>query len=486
MEEMDRSEYSKDWQLSEVTPYLLKYYFKNKPTTNRELREAFWRLMGKNIRFYEKGPLRWTDKPSGVPSQIHSRCVKPGYLRVVDDSGIVEAYEQDRYTYQLGPGADKIISKFEKKRFGRRYGKELIDEEIRKFLGEPRKEDNEVLSEESQRPIEPEGYGMDSNDVTEKFREFKEKGYIEFITFHPSYSYEEFMEGITVHTEKEGEPTDDLHYVLKSGIFKTMCKRALASAVEMKSDITDGVEWKTQIDGTPWEDVYDEYCSKRSEATVNFNSAQKYVLIIDEINRGDISKIFGELVTLLEKDKRLGAENELTATLPYSRDTFGVPPNLYIIGTMNTADRSIALLDVALRRRFGFKEMTPDFSILEEHIEKNKATLEKGGVYDLLLESIEALETINQRICQDRAIGRDKQIGHSYLFHVTTSHELIMAWQYEILPLLEEYCYGNYGKVNEILFNDETDSKWIEKEKGILGFKNKEGLKEFIEKNKPS
>jgi 5-methylcytosine-specific restriction protein B len=312
------------------------------------------------------------------------------------------------------------------------------------------------------------------DEINEKFKEFKERGYIEFITFHPSYCYEEFMEGITVHTEKEGEPTENIQYKLKSGIFKTLCKRALGSAIGF-----DNVE----VDNKTWKEVYEAYIEKSKNEEIDFESAQRYVLIIDEINRGDISKIFGELITLLEKDKRLGAKNELTAMLPYSNDTLGVPPNLYIIGTMNTADRSIALLDVALRRRFAFKEMKPDFSILEEeHIEKNKEKLEESGVYKLLQKSKKALEEINSKICMEKSIGRDKQIGHSFLFHVETPSELIMAWQNEILPLLEEYCYSNYSKINKILFNKEDDSDWIKRIDGIIGFDDIEELESFLEK----
>ncbi len=313
------------------------------------------------------------------------------------------------------------------------------------------------------------------DEINKKFKEFKEKGFIEFITFHPSYCYEEFMEGITVHTEREGEPTKNVQYKLKSGIFKLMCKRALGSAVGL--DIGE-------IDKNTWNEVYKAYLVKETEKKIDFRSAQKHVLIIDEINRGDISKIFGELITLLEKDKRLGAKNELTAKLPYSNDIFGVPPNLYIIGTMNTADRSIALLDVALRRRFGFIEMKPDFSILqEEYIEKKKEKLQKNGVYEHLIDSKRALEQkINPRICEDRSIGRDKQIGHSFLFYVQTPSKLMMVWQYEILPLLDEYCYGNYAKMNKILFDNEEDSNWAKRNEGIVGFNNIDELKSFLEK----
>jgi len=334
---------------------------------------------------------------------------------------------------------------------------------------------------------------MDDKEISEKFRQLKRGGYLDFITFHPSYSYEEFIEGITVRTEENTSTTSDAKYILKSGIFKNMCKRALAGALPFEKRSVDGnkwkakvgtEEWKENIDKTKWKEIYEKYLELGEDGPSIFEDAPRFVLIIDEINRGDISKIFGELITLIERDKRLGQENELTATLPYSNDTFGVPPNLYIIGTMNTADRSIALVDVALRRRFGFEEMIPDFEILQEHIEKNKNNFDKE-VNDLLQMSITALEKINQNICEDRSIGRDKQIGHSYLFNVTTDSDLIMVWQHEILPLLEEYFYADYGKINDILFGNSEDSEWIKKKEGIVGFKDIEDLRRFIEKINP-
>ena len=311
-----------------------------------------------------------------------------------------------------------------------------------------------------------------SNDISKKFKEFKEEGYLDFITFHPSYSYEEFIEGITVHTEKEGVATKNIQYKLKSGIFKSICKRALGSAIGLA---------KNDVENKTWNEVYLEYLEKTKEEKIDFDSAKKHILIIDEINRGDMSKIFGELITLLENDKRLGGKNELSATLPYSNDTFGVPPNVYIIGTMNTADRSIALLDVALRRRFGFEEMTPNFDIVQDYLDDNKVNLENKEVYELLFESKKALEKINERICDDRSIGRDKQIGHSYLLQVQTIPELMMAWQNEILPLLEEYCYGNYDKINTILFKKDGDSNWIKMKEGIKGFEATNDLETLIE-----
>jgi|TARA_B100001964_G_scaffold97307_1_gene108892 5-methylcytosine-specific restriction protein B len=297
---------------------------------------------------------------------------------------------------------------------------------------------------------------LSNEEYTEEFNRVRDEGKVEFITFHPSYSYEEFIEGITVDTESESLKSGNLGYVLKEGIFKKICKRALAAVIGMS--INEANEKK-------WIKVYNEYLTRKDEA--DFTDATKFVLIIDEINRGDMAKIFGELITLLETDKRLKAENELIVTLPASGDFFGVPPNIYIIATMNTADRSIALLDVALRRRFGFIEMNPDYEVLEkECIAKNKDNLEKEGIYELMVNSKESIKIINERISGDKAIGRDRQIGHSFFFNVSSKTELLLVWKYEILPLLEEYCYSNYTKINNILFEKE-DTKWINEAEGI-------------------
>ena len=292
---------------------------------------------------------------------------------------------------------------------------------------------------------------------SKEYDDYAKNGRIEFITFHPSYSYEEFIEGITVDIGNENKPSKRINYILKPGIFKKLCKRALGTAIGLNLEETKSKTWK---------EIYEEYRPQMD--TVDFKTAPKFVLIIDEINRGDIAKIFGELITLVESDKRIGASNEIIVTLPTSGDKFGVPKNLYIIATMNTADRSIALLDVALRRRFGFIEMNPDFDVLEEeHVERNKKILLKNGVFDLLKKSIFSIKKINKEICDDKSIGRDKQIGHSFLFKVFTVDDLILVWRYEIFPLLEEYCYSDYTKINRMLFGKDTVTEWISEAEGI-------------------
>lgn len=182
--------------------------------------------------------------------------------------------------------------------------------------------------------------------------------------------------------------------------------------------------------------------------TGNINSAEEkpYILIIDEINRGDVSKIFGELITLIEEDKRIGNKYQMKITLPYSKESFGVPNNLYIIGTMNTADRSIALLDTALRRRFDFEEIMPRSALLNNKVVEGT---------NINLQTL--LTRINERITNK--YDRDHQIGHSYLMGVNTKEQLERAYKNRILPLLNEYFYNESKTVAEILNCSEDELK---------------------------
>ena len=168
----------------------------------------------------------------------------------------------------------------------------------------------------------------------------------------------------------------------------------------------------------------------------DYEELKNHVLIIDEINRGNVSAIFGELITLLEEDKREGNQEHTEAFLPYSGKKFSVPNNIYIIGTMNTADRSVEALDTALRRRFSFVEMQPKPEILSD--EKYK---------DVDLSKL--LETINQRI--EVLIDKDHQIGHSYFIGIEDLNGLKRAFKDKIIPLLEEYFYGDFGKIGLVL-----------------------------------
>ncbi len=401
------------------------------------------------------------------------------------------------------------------------------------------------------------------NELKTEFDKLKQQGQIEFVTFHQSYSYEEFVEGIKPDLENGKE----LRYKLQNGIFKTICNNAkelletkvkynfnkdnisvykilipdeslFAYCIEndcvainwgndidisncdsqeeiiakipedfesrkqcisqlnlfklwidndlksgkdvivvipgsmntikgiakitgdyfYNSDIENGhqqrkVDWIRKNINISSDNIYN---SKFVSPTItgmfndkinwdtflnlinnkNNSKSSNAVLVIDEINRGDISKIFGELITLIEEDKRIGKEHQMTVTLPYSRETFGVPNNLYIIGTMNTADRSIALLDTALRRRFDFEEMMP------------KPELLRGkDIEGVDLEQL--LTKINDRIKNE--YDRDHQIGHSYLMGVKNKEQLERAYKNRILPLLNEYFYNDIDSVAKIL-----------------------------------
>ena len=182
-----------------------------------------------------------------------------------------------------------------------------------------------------------------------------------------------------------------------------------------------------------------------SVKTPKKTGADKYVLIIDEINRGNISAIFGELITLIEPDKRKGEAEELSAILPYSKIPFSVPKNLYIIGTMNTADRSVEALDTALRRRFSFEEMLPKPELL-----KDKGENESGKVSEINLE--ELLKTINERI--EALVDRDHTIGHAFFMEVDSLDSLRNVFANKVIPLLQEYFYGDYAKMEMVIGSD--------------------------------
>ena len=390
---------------------------------------------------------------------------------------------------------------------------------------------------------------MKYDDVLAKFRELKDNGRIEFTTFHQSYGYEEFIEGIKpiMVSTSDGEYSKDVKYDIIPGVFKEFCTEAAKKIVETKGfDISDDASiWKVTIRSEVRQDCFDnnrvridwnfdtdgangfvndmvagdiiistygnrkringiavitddEAYELKTEAdkttrdvkwlaknidlditdinegkilhrmtvarvpkmkisdivelarkvnnnlagTVIKDNKKPYVFIIDEINRGNISKIFGELITLIEETKRAGADEAMEVTLPYSGDTFSVPKNVYILGTMNTADRSIALMDTALRRRFDFIEMMPDTNVL-----KNIGADKVDG-----LDVAAMLDTINDRI--KFLYDREHTIGHAFftgLKDSPTVEKLATIFSKSVIPLLQEYFYEDYQKIQFVL-----------------------------------
>ncbi|RDU70946.1 AAA family ATPase [Helicobacter brantae] len=384
------------------------------------------------------------------------------------------------------------------------------------------------------------------------FEEYKAKERIEFVTFHQSYGYEEFVEGIKPITDKNG----DISYEVTNGIFKELCRKAqepiltnqkLVKELEeaynnfvsqlyvyptsllspkyiderptkssLEGLIGNGEKIGTSKSGTDkakfyyltdssgtirvladtekpspiplscnefiysycrglkgtrfsyysvFDEILNDFRLKREdiqkELAGQIQNTQPYILIIDEINRGNISKIFGELITLIEPSKRIGASEELKVKLPYSGTSdeplFGVPSNLYIIGTMNTADRSITSLDTALRRRFEFVEMMPKPSELEG-LEVQGTDIELGKM----------LEQINKRI--EFLYDREKTIGHAFFLSECkegessiTLEQLKGIFQNKIIPLLQEYFYNDYALIQAVLNSNRMIEKKEEK-----------------------
>jgi len=262
-------------------------------------------------------------------------------------------------------------------------------------------------------------------------------GNCQFVTFHPSFGYEDFIEGLRPTINEDNQ----IIYDVEDGIFKRFSRDAFNVLMKRAE-----IEKQWMIHGS----IPELSPEEKRQLLTNAHEVPFY-LVIDEINRGDISRIFGELITLLEADKRYGEANEITTTLPYSKTSFAIPPNLYLIGTMNTADKSIALVDTALRRRFGFIEMMPDYELL--HRLFAGVSDEAKSVADL---ATSLLEEINTRI--RNRYDRDHQIGHSYLVPLKdakTRDEAVdmlqSAWYYEILPLLQEYFYDSPKKLHEVI-----------------------------------
>lgn len=258
------------------------------------------------------------------------------------------------------------------------------------------KDENSVwtIDETVLKEVQPDFFELLNDYKKEPLQPILEKRY-ELVTFHQSYSYEEFVEGLKPVLSESKENSGQLQYHIADGKLKQLAKRA------------------------------------RKEPE------KKFALFIDEINRGNLSKILGELITLIEPDKRSHHKDSISVKLLYSNEDFSLPANLYIIGTMNTADRSIALMDTALRRRFHFVEVMPDASL--EVLDKKIQGIHLGQL----------LATMNQRI--EFLYDRDHTIGHSYFIGIKDYPTLCTIFQNKIIPLLKEYFYDDWEKIQLVL-----------------------------------
>ncbi len=409
------------------------------------------------------------------------------------------------------------------------------------------------------------GENLESRDEKKaKFDEYVKNGQIVFTTFHQSYGYEEFVEGIKPIIDND-ENSQEVKYDVKDGIFKELCKKALENRDDIESFnfYINDLKEKTKEDannpekyfqlpntkysiqyrgGKTFRIKFDDMSKNHKDYPVSIDNIEKlyktsnideiynsayvkailnylksqglkdykekdekinlpYIIIIDEINRGNVSKIFGELITLIEPSKRLGNEEALELTLPYSGEKFGVPKNVYIIGTMNTADRSITSLDTALRRRFEFVEMMPNSDLLNnvfickdvENPNEDEDYLgddAKTEGYAEILQNI--LISINKRI--EFLLDREKTIGHAFFmseavkfnknnwikpdeyeedWYVLSISKLKKVFQNKIIPLLQEYFYNDYALINEVLNHngmikeDKKDDKYLQKIKNL-------------------
>ncbi|ECL3402349.1 AAA family ATPase [Campylobacter jejuni] len=408
------------------------------------------------------------------------------------------------------------------------------------------------------------GENLESRDEKKaKFDEYVKNGQIVFTTFHQSYGYEEFVEGIK--PSLNSDENSQINYKVKDGIFKELCKKALENRDDIESFnfYINDLKEKTKEDannpekyfqlpntkysiqyrgGKTFRIKFDDMSKNHKDYPVSIDNIEKlyktsnideiynsayvkailnylksqglkdykekdekinlpYIIIIDEINRGNVSKIFGELITLIEPSKRIGEKEELKVTLPYSGEEFGVPKNVYIIGTMNTADRSITSLDTALRRRFEFVEMMPNSDLLNnvfickdvENPNEDEDYLgddAKTEGYAEILQNI--LISINKRI--EFLLDREKTIGHAFFmseavkfnknnwikpdeyeedWYVLSISKLKKVFQNKIIPLLQEYFYNDYALINEVLndngmiFEDKKDDKYLQKIKNL-------------------
>lgn len=322
-------------------------------------------------------------------------------------------------------------------------------------------------------------------ELKKRYKELQKEGRVEFTTFHQSLDYEEFVEGLKPDTDSLNDK--EMRFVVKSGIFKRICQAASATTTSnlkeaynsfaedvvnyddiYKINMPNGSMFGVTINGKGnlslytgkdfklngtltyeniekffygadlgywkcyFKGIIDVLKKDYKLAAENKDANKPYVLVIDEINRANVSKVLGELITLLEKNKRLGGEDEFTVILPYSGENFGVPDNLYIIGTMNTADRSLGYIDYAVRRRFAFMTIEAKSDVIREFYNGNGELMKKEL---LLFTSVSDL--IKDNLNPDFDLN-NIMVGHSY-FLAKSDDDFELNLEYKIRPLLEEY-----------------------------------------------
>ncbi len=355
--------------------------------------------------------------------------------------------------------------------------------------------------ERALRLIEPSAHYASRDAMQRRFRELQNEGRILSVAFHPNYTYEEFVEGLRPVRSAEQDTgvgfdvvpgplrliaakasMESEHIDRHIELLKQKCSDVDGAPVAMRTTtgkafslsyrggrtfrvrpvnldpaapdypvsidairrVHGGADYRSEYNPSYIRGVLDYLYANGLSRTASGAAFQPCVLIIDEINRGNLAKIFGELITLLEPDKRLGAPEALRLRLPYSGDLFGLPTSVSVLATMNTADRSIALLDIALRRRFRFEEIAPQAGLL--------------GVVDSV-DLRRLLEVINDRL--EFQLDRDHRIGHAYFMQVRNLDALVECFRFQIIPLLQEYFFDDWSRVHMVLSTQEGSSPFI-------------------------
>lgn len=314
-------------------------------------------------------------------------------------------------------------------------------------------------------------------ETDNKFVEFYNRGYIEIVTFNPAADSNKTIEGMTIYIEKEGVATDKTQYISLAGLMKDKSKLAIGLAI----GLDEGYLKKKDTSYVNVLVAYEVKIKKMTREQVKelFKYAPKVVIILDELNRGNVPELLGDLVTVIERNKRLGEYDETPTKLLRSGDRFVMPPNLYILATRNNAVHvDVSHIDEGILMRFLPEGMVPDFNEVQNYLRDNEKAIQDAGVYNIISMSIDAIPILNNRISDNGDLGRGKVIGHTYLFDIKDPLDADIEWR-KILKLVTENCSEDYDEVNKILF-DGKDKKWVNRRDGIHGIDNLGDLEEFI------